>query len=47
MAFFAVSHPSMTLFTTSQLCMQCLTGLTFVIRVAQELIFKHQYSTQQ
>ena len=47
MVFSTVSLVSQTMYKTLQLCEECLTGLTFVLRVAQESIFKHQHSTQQ
>jgi len=43
-----ISQPSplfMPLYSTSQICMRCLTGLTFFMLVALKSIFKKQCST--
>ena len=37
----------MSLYTAPQLCMQCLTGLTFLLLVALESIYENQHSSEQ
>jgi len=39
-----VSHFDMSLYATSQFCMQCLTGLSLSQLIASELVFKYQIS---